>query len=226
MSRALNRQAEADRRSRDFTVNSLRHALVEVISCFPVYRTYITERGASAEDLAVLDTAIGDARRRNPLQEPSVFEFIRASIVPPAEPGSVQADAVRDRTVAFAQKFQQYTAPVVAKGLEDTAFYRDVLLLSANEVGGDLGTGRERWRNFTPRTTSAVTVALRDDRGLHPRHQTRRRRTRADSSRRRDARRMAMARPSRGPRSTTMLARPVRGRRRPIGSTNGCFIKR
>jgi (1->4)-alpha-D-glucan 1-alpha-D-glucosylmutase len=138
LSRALNRQSEADRRSRDFTVNSLRRALVEVISCFPVYRTYITDRGASADDVAVLDTAINDARRRNPVQEPSVFEFIRASIVPQPAPSSEQADAVRDRTVAFAQKFQQYTAPVVAKGLEDTAFYRDVLLLSANEVGGDL----------------------------------------------------------------------------------------
>ena len=63
-------------------------------------------------------------------------------------PAGAAAAAVRRRaprpirtaiaSVAFAHKFQQYTAPVVAKGLEDTAFYRDVLLLSANEVGGDL----------------------------------------------------------------------------------------
>src|SRR5690606_31888525 len=52
-------------------------------------------------------------------------------------------DQWRSRAVAFAQKFQQYTAPVVAKGLEDTAFYNDVMLISANEVGGDL---RYRWR--------------------------------------------------------------------------------
>jgi (1->4)-alpha-D-glucan 1-alpha-D-glucosylmutase len=137
LSRALNRESEADRRSRDFTVNSLRRALTEIIACFPVYRTYITERGASADDRAVLDAAIADAHRRNPVQEPSIFDFIRRSIVP--EPaGDGQADATRDRTVAFAKRFQQYTAPVVAKGLEDTAFYRDVLLLSANEVGGDL----------------------------------------------------------------------------------------
>ncbi len=137
LSRALNRESEADRRSRDFTVTSLRRALTEIIACFPVYRTYITERGASADDRAVLDAAIADAHRRNPVQEPSIFDFIRRSIVP-APPGEGQADAARDRTVAFAKRFQQYTAPVVAKGLEDTAFYRDVLLLSANEVGGDL----------------------------------------------------------------------------------------
>jgi (1->4)-alpha-D-glucan 1-alpha-D-glucosylmutase len=138
LARALNRQSEGDRRSRDFTLNSLRRALVEVIACFPVYRTYITERGASADDMAVLEAAIADARRRNPVQEPSIFDFIQRSIVPQTAAADADAGASRDRTVAFAQRFQQYTAPVVAKGLEDTAFYRDVLLLSANEVGGDL----------------------------------------------------------------------------------------
>jgi (1->4)-alpha-D-glucan 1-alpha-D-glucosylmutase len=123
LSRALNRESETDRRSRDFTLNSLRRALVEVIACFPVYRTYITDRGASAEDLSVLDTAISEAKRRNPVQEPSIFEFVRHSLVPNVSPVTERQDAERDRTVAFAQKFQQYTAPVVAKGLEDTAFY-------------------------------------------------------------------------------------------------------
>jgi (1->4)-alpha-D-glucan 1-alpha-D-glucosylmutase len=138
LSRALNRLSEKDRRSRDFTLNGLRRVLVEVIACFPVYRTYITDRGASAEDLAVLEAAIGEAERRNPVEERSIFEFLRRSLVPQASADPTAPDAARDRTVAFAQRFQQYTAPVVAKGLEDTAFYRDVLLLSANEVGGDL----------------------------------------------------------------------------------------
>ncbi len=137
LSSALNRLSEADRRSRDFTLNSLRRALVEVIACFPVYRTYITERGARADDLAVLDAAIAEARRRNPVQEPSIFEFIRQSLLSGSN-GSGDGGAVRERSIAFVHKFQQCTAPVVAKGLEDTAFYRDVLLLSANEVGGDL----------------------------------------------------------------------------------------
>ena len=138
LTRALNRLSEADRRFRDFTLNSLRRALIEVIACFPVYRTYVSEQGAADEDVAVVDLAIGEARRRNPVQEPSIFEFIRAALLPPAAGADAAIDRRRDRTVAFAHKFQQYTAPVVAKGVEDTAFYNDVLLLSANEVGGDL----------------------------------------------------------------------------------------
>jgi (1->4)-alpha-D-glucan 1-alpha-D-glucosylmutase len=59
-------------------------------------------------------------------------------LLPPAAAADAAIDRWRDRSVAFAHKFQQYTAPVVAKGVEDTAFYTDVLLLSANEVGGDL----------------------------------------------------------------------------------------
>jgi (1->4)-alpha-D-glucan 1-alpha-D-glucosylmutase len=128
LSRALNRLSEADRRCRDFTLNGLRRAITEVIACFPVYRTYVSERGASPEDTATVDAAIAEARRRNPVEEPSIFQFMRRALAPAAD----------DSSVRFAQKSQQFTAPVVAKGIEDTAFYRDVLLLSANEVGGDL----------------------------------------------------------------------------------------
>jgi (1->4)-alpha-D-glucan 1-alpha-D-glucosylmutase len=138
LARALNRISETDRRYRDFTLNSLRRALMEVIACFPVYRTYVSSQGATDEDVAVVDTAISDARRRNPVQEPSIFEFIRGVLLPPRTGADTGIDRWRDRLVAFAHKFQQYTAPVVAKGVEDTAFYTDVLLISANEVGGDL----------------------------------------------------------------------------------------
>jgi (1->4)-alpha-D-glucan 1-alpha-D-glucosylmutase len=138
LARALNRISETDRRYRDFTLNSLRRALMEVIACFPVYRTYVSGQGATDEDVAVVDTAISDARRRNPVQEPSIFEFIRGVLLPPRAGADASIDRWRDRLLAFTHKFQQYTAPVVAKGVEDTAFYTDVLLLSANEVGGDL----------------------------------------------------------------------------------------
>jgi (1->4)-alpha-D-glucan 1-alpha-D-glucosylmutase len=138
LARALNRISETDRRYRDFTLNSLRRALVEVIACFPVYRTYVSAQGATDEDVAVVDTAISEARKRNPVQEPSIFEFIRSVLLPSPAGADAALDRSRDRLIAFAHKFQQYTAPVVAKGVEDTAFYTDVLLLSANEVGGDL----------------------------------------------------------------------------------------
>jgi (1->4)-alpha-D-glucan 1-alpha-D-glucosylmutase len=138
LTRALSRLSEAERRCRDFTLNGLRRALVEVVACFPVYRTYITDQGASADDVGVIDAALDEARRRNPVQEPSIFAFIRNALLVPTVDSDVAVAAGRERSVAFVHKFQQYTAPVVAKGLEDTAFYNDVLLLSANEVGGDL----------------------------------------------------------------------------------------
>jgi (1->4)-alpha-D-glucan 1-alpha-D-glucosylmutase len=138
LARALNRISETDRRYRDFTLNSLRRALMEVVACFPVYRTYVSVAGATDEDIAVVDAALSEARKRNPVQEQSVYDFLRQVLLPPPAEAGAAIDRWRERAVAFAHKFQQYTAPVVAKGVEDTAFYTDALLLSANEVGGDL----------------------------------------------------------------------------------------
>lgn len=118
----LNRVSEQDRRSRDFTLQSLRDALREIVACFPVYRTYMTEALASARDREVIDRAVAGARRRNPAAEPSIFDFVRSILLS------------RGRT---AMKIQQYTGPVHAKGLEDTAFYRYNALLALNEVGSD-----------------------------------------------------------------------------------------
>jgi (1->4)-alpha-D-glucan 1-alpha-D-glucosylmutase len=127
---ALKRIANGSRRSRDFTLNSLRDLLTEVVACFPVYRTYISPRGWTASDEAAIDSAIGLARRHNPAMERSLFDFLRGALLP-----SPDAED-RDRRMAFAMKFQQYTGPVQAKGLEDTAFYRYNVLVSVNEVGG------------------------------------------------------------------------------------------
>ena len=159
LARALNRLSERDRRFRDFTLNGLRRALTEVIACFPVYRTYVTRTARAPRMPSLVDAAIAEARRRNPVQEPSIFEFIRQALLP----GSNRADglagtATRDRRLAFAHEFQQYTAPVVAKGVEDTAFYNDVLLVSANEVGGDLRIG-PRHRCAVSCTTNAPAAA-------------------------------------------------------------------
>ncbi len=139
----LNRLSERNRRSRDFTLASLQKALREVVACFPVYRTYISERGFSHTDEMAINEAIGQAQRRNPTLESSIFEFIRAHICPvrgPEEAGDAFAQRLR-----FAMKFQQYTSPVQAKGMEDTVFYRYSPLASLNEVGS--GSGR---RTTTP----------------------------------------------------------------------------
>jgi (1->4)-alpha-D-glucan 1-alpha-D-glucosylmutase len=145
----LDRIGEGNRRSRDFTLDSLRDVITEVVACFPVYRTYVDERGWTPEDRAVVVRAVARARRRNPAMEASLFDFLLEVILPRSEDSSDQrtpdrrggyppADADEAATRRqFAMKLQQYTGPVQAKGQEDTAFYRYNLLLSLNEVGGD-----------------------------------------------------------------------------------------
>jgi (1->4)-alpha-D-glucan 1-alpha-D-glucosylmutase len=135
LAHALNRLSEGNRRARDFTLVSLQDALREVVACFPVYRTYVGTDGATDADRQMIDLALARARRRNPAMEPTVFDFVRSVILP-----DTQADISEEesrRRLQFAMKFQQYTGPVQAKGIEDTAFYRYNVLVSLNEVGGD-----------------------------------------------------------------------------------------
>ncbi len=134
LAHALNRLSEGNRRARDFTLLSLRDALREVVACFPVYRTYVGGAGASEADRQMLDLALSRARHRNPAMEATVLDFIRAVLLPQQD--QVDPDEYR-RRLHFAMKFQQYTGPVQAKGIEDTAFYRYQVLVSLNEVGGD-----------------------------------------------------------------------------------------
>ncbi|HUK24095.1 MAG TPA: malto-oligosyltrehalose synthase [Terriglobales bacterium] len=131
----LNRISESNRRYRDFTLDSLTDGLREVVACFPVYRSYFTAEGYDAFDERAVETATSAALRKSPAQEPSMFAFIRRMLLPRIEPGLPEAGF--RRRVRFAMKFQQYTGPVQAKGVEDTAFYRYGPLLSLNEVGGE-----------------------------------------------------------------------------------------
>jgi (1->4)-alpha-D-glucan 1-alpha-D-glucosylmutase len=129
----LARIAQTDRRSRDFTFNSLRHALAEVIACFPVYRTYIAE-SVSDNDRRYIEWAVAAAKRRRSAIEAPVLDFVRSALLLEL-PAPTQRS--RDRLRAFAMKFQQITAPITAKGVEDTALYRFNRLTSLNEVGGE-----------------------------------------------------------------------------------------
>lgn len=131
----LDRVAQADRRSRDFTESGLREALGEVIACFPVYRSYISEEGVREDDRRYVNEAIEEAIARNPEAEPSVFQFIRDMVL--LEPSRFFSDQDRADQLRFARKFQQLTAPATAKGIEDTAFYIYNRLISLNEVGGE-----------------------------------------------------------------------------------------
>ena len=136
LSRRLDRISEQHRRSRDFTLESLRDALREVIACFPVYRTYIRSdtQHPDEQDERYIRSAIKSAKRRNPATSGSVFDFIQDLLLL-KDPDSI-GDADRAERRLFVMRFQQLTGPVMAKGLEDTAFYRYCPLLSLNEVGG------------------------------------------------------------------------------------------
>ena len=130
----LLRLAREDRRTRDFTLNLLRRALAEVAASFPVYRTYVVDK-ASLADRRHIDWAIGRARRRSRVADPSVFDFVRRVLIVRPLPGAPAGQAERMRR--FVRRWQQYTSPVAAKGIEDTAFYRHQRLVSVNDVGGD-----------------------------------------------------------------------------------------
>ncbi len=132
---ALDRIAERDRRTRDLTLSALRTALFEIVACFGVYRTYVTESGPSEADRAVIDQACAEAKGRNPLVEPAVVDFIRDLLL--LRDLAARDPKERGEILEFVAAFQQYTSPVMAKGLEDTLFYRYNRLVSLNEVGGD-----------------------------------------------------------------------------------------
>jgi (1->4)-alpha-D-glucan 1-alpha-D-glucosylmutase len=131
----LNRLSERYRGSRDFTLNSLRTALREILVCFPVYRTYVREGLVSERDRQVICRAAAQAKLANPATDAAVFDFIRDVLLLERPPDL--DDAGRRERELFVGRVQQVTSPVMAKGIEDTAFYRYFPLASLNEVGGN-----------------------------------------------------------------------------------------
>ena len=132
----LDRLSEKNRWFRDFTLEALARAVRETIACFPVYRTYVEPgQPVSDEDRAVIERAVTTAKRRNPALEESVFNFLR-DILLFRFPENLD-DEAREAHAHFVLKFQQSTGPIMAKGLEDTAFYIYNRLAALNEVGGE-----------------------------------------------------------------------------------------
>ena len=132
----LNRIAKRSRLTRDYARPSLRDALADVVAHFPVYRTYVTDDGASPEDRAIIERAVDRARRVATMPDRSIFDFV-ASVLTADAAEAPWPGAERDEILRFARRFQQYTGPVTAKAVEDTAFYRWFPLVSLNEVGGE-----------------------------------------------------------------------------------------
>jgi (1->4)-alpha-D-glucan 1-alpha-D-glucosylmutase len=165
LARILKKISSNDRYGRDFTLYGLRRALVELMANFPVYRTYLTWEAAGQDDRRWLQEAADRAREAAPdfIYE---LDFITQLLLL-GEHRSL-ADEKRDDLLEFAMTFQQFTAPVMAKGLEDTLFYAYNRLISLNEVGGapdrfgtELGTWHssmsERAKNW-PSTLNATST--------------------------------------------------------------------
>jgi (1->4)-alpha-D-glucan 1-alpha-D-glucosylmutase len=163
----LNLLSEHDRRSRDFTLNSLTNAIREIIACFPVYRTYVTDGPEPLLDRehAYIRLAVARAKRRNPALSGLVYDFVRSVLLKEWDERTQQD---RRDQLRFVMKFQQMTSPVTAKGIEDTAYYIYNRLVSSNEVGGDprqfgvpLATFHKRMRErqaFWPSSLSATST--------------------------------------------------------------------
>ncbi|HEX5235367.1 MAG TPA: malto-oligosyltrehalose synthase [Silvibacterium sp.] len=131
----LSQLGSADRRARDFTDNLLGSAIRETIASFPVYRTYIDDRGRYTErDRAYIHQAIARAKHRSPDVDVSAFDFLEQTLLLHGRSG----EDIDQRELYFALKFQQLTGPVMAKGVEDTAFYTYNRFISSNEVGSSM----------------------------------------------------------------------------------------
>ncbi|CAN7614863.1 malto-oligosyltrehalose synthase [Variovorax sp. LjRoot290] len=130
----LLRIARADRRTRDYTFNALRRALGEIAACLPVYRTYIID-APSAQDERFIAWARREAERGSQDADLTIYDFVQQMLLGRAVSGA--DDELQQRVLRLAIRFQQFTSPVTAKGVEDTAFYRYFPLSSLNEVGGE-----------------------------------------------------------------------------------------
>ena len=128
--------ATRDPASADIGRAPLRAGLAAVVTALDVYRTYASAEGVSRQDRARIRSAVDRARRRAPELGPDVFDFIA---------GVLTLDLAEDRPedrndiLDAAMRLQQFTGPVMAKGLEDKALYRYARLIALNEVGSEPG---------------------------------------------------------------------------------------
>jgi (1->4)-alpha-D-glucan 1-alpha-D-glucosylmutase len=128
--------ARQNPKTADFTQNILRRAIRAIVANFPVYRTYIdTNDQPTDADRRDLEWALSHAQRMETEIDRSVFDFV-AKLLSGDLVGEPRSGFARHSVLRCAMKLQQYSGPVMAKGLEDTAFYRYNRFVALNEVGG------------------------------------------------------------------------------------------
>ena len=178
--RALGRElvelARDDRYARELHPAELAEALVEVMACLPVYRTYIHTLDVPDAAKEVISEAIQCAETRRPTLARAYWEFL-SDVLLLAAADHVRPDQ-REARLAFVTHWQQFTGSVMAKGFEDTALYVYYPLASLNEVGGDpvprcgdafefhkfVIARNEKWPNSMNATTTHDTKRSEDTR--------------------------------------------------------------
>ncbi|MEO8456300.1 MAG: malto-oligosyltrehalose synthase [Chloroflexota bacterium] len=128
--RSLNRRlTELARADPAQSPEDLSHALTEVTAAMRVYRTYIRSTDVSDKDRSVIEEAVAKAHERAPNVPGEAYNFLRRVL-------TLENPADEHSWLSLVKRWQQFTSPIMAKGIEDTAFYHYVRLLSMNEVGG------------------------------------------------------------------------------------------
>lgn len=123
---------ELHRDRRDYTRQEISRALRELVACFPIYRTYVVpeREEITADDERYVTEAIETAKQHRPDIDADLFDFLRDVMLLRIR-GQLEGE--------FVMRFEQFTGPAMAKGVEDTTFYCYNRLISLNEVGGDPG---------------------------------------------------------------------------------------
>ncbi|MFN7999315.1 MAG: malto-oligosyltrehalose synthase, partial [Bryobacteraceae bacterium] len=132
----LARLAARHREARDIPLSEVLNAFVEVTACLPIYRTYIRDFDIDARDRAYIERTLKKARSRTAEERVSTAAFNFLEQVLLLDPPYYARDQ-RQEYLQFVMRWQQFTGPVMGKGLEDTSFYAHNSLISRNEVGSD-----------------------------------------------------------------------------------------
>ena len=135
--------AGRDLKTRDLGSDTLRRAIIELITALDVYRTYVDIAGPSPEDRIILARAATAAKLTREIEDDDVIDFLVRIL-------TLDFAAPEDQATAFefATRFQQTTGPIMAKAIEDTAFYRFNPMIGLNEVGSHLDEGERTPRDF------------------------------------------------------------------------------
>jgi (1->4)-alpha-D-glucan 1-alpha-D-glucosylmutase len=152
---------ENNRDRRDYTRAEIRRAIRDVAAGFAIYRTYVIPQRSeiTEEDETAINSAVAIAKTRRTDIDPALFDFI-GDVLTLRERGDLEGE--------FLLRFQQFTSPVMAKGVEDTVFYCFNRMIDLNEVGASPernGVTRDEFHAFCdkahmlyPRTMTTLST--------------------------------------------------------------------